>query len=285
MRSALGFGVLFSCALGSLAAQNQSTVSIPTIQALCIKVEPGKDAEYLRLMAEVAAPAAQVRANAGEFSNRLLMRSVYPAGSDAVCDYSVIYVYAGFPPDEKTILTQEAAYTKAHIAMKPTEFAAKSDAWTRLRKTELWNLTDTLGLPEVGNYLRENYVKMQAGSLAPWIRFEHDILKPVHRARLELGSLKGWGLMTLQMPTGSGLPYNAVTIDIYKNWAQVGVPTMYEEAFKKLGKKGDRETTLAEAAKLSGIFVRSELYEIVDVVTPAKLRTGLISPTTASAKR
>ncbi len=106
MRPSLCFSVIFSCAAATLAAQNQTPQtpqSTTTARSFCIKVQPGKDSEYRKLAMDVSKPTAQVRADAGEFLNRFLLRSVYPAGMDAVCDYSLVYVYPGFPPDPRQI--------------------------------------------------------------------------------------------------------------------------------------------------------------------------------------
>jgi hypothetical protein len=63
------------------------------------------------------------------------------------------------------------------------------------------------------------------------------------------------------------LPYNAVAINIFKDWAAVGEPQKSEEAFKKAHAGQDMNAALAKASKLRDI-VSSELYEIVEVVRP-----------------
>lgn len=49
-------------AAGTLAAQN---APIAYARSFCIKVLPGKDAEYSKYMSEVSKPIQQVRADAG----------------------------------------------------------------------------------------------------------------------------------------------------------------------------------------------------------------------------
>lgn len=164
-------------------------------------------------------------------------------------------------------MTAATAYEKAHIAMKPTDFAAQRDAVSRLRKSELWRVRATVGIPEKGNYVRHNYVKVQADDMGPWLKLETETFKPVHEARVEMGAFKAWALVTLAMPSGSALPYNAMTVDIYKDWAAIANPPKYQEAFQKAG-KGEMSAAFTQSEKLRGAFIRTELYEVVDVITP-----------------
>lgn len=78
MRCATRFAVAFTCvAVLTVNAQNTPT---PSAKSFCIKIQPGKYAEFMKLMTDVSKPVAQVHADAGEFSARFLMRAVYPAG-------------------------------------------------------------------------------------------------------------------------------------------------------------------------------------------------------------
>src|ERR1700736_1351654 len=83
MRCAVRFAFVFACvAAFTVSAQNTPTQNMPTpfARSFCIKIQPGKNAEFVKLMADVSKPVAQIHADAGEFSARLLIRAVYPAG-------------------------------------------------------------------------------------------------------------------------------------------------------------------------------------------------------------
>jgi hypothetical protein len=264
MRRATRFAIAFTCVAAlTVTAQNAPA---PSAKSFCIKVQPGKNAEFMKLMNDVSKPVAQIHADAGEFSASFLLRTVYPAGMDAACDYQLVTLYPGFPPDPKTLMTPATAYEKAHVAMQPSEFAAQRDALSRLRRSEMWRVRESIGIPEKGNYVRHNYVKVQPDDQGPWLKLESETFKPVHQARIEMGAFKAWALVTLSMPSGSELPYNAMTVDIYKDWASIAAPTKYQEAFQKTG-KGEMSAAFTQSAKLRGAFVRSELYEVVDVIT------------------
>ena len=268
MRQSLCFVLVFASwvATDTLAAQDAQ--SVPYARSLCIKVQPGKDADFRKLMSDVSKPMAQVRADAGEFTDRLLLRAVFPAGMDAACDYMLAYVYPGFPPDPKKTMNADTAREKAHVAMSQSEFVAQRDALSRLRRTELWRLIDDIGTPEVGNYMRLDYMKVTPGHESEWIKMERETYKPLHQARIDLGVLRGWTVTTLAMPTGSALPYNAMTVNLFKDWAQIGAPPKTQEAFQKVYPNRDMSELTAQTAKLRDI-VRRELYEIVEIIRPA----------------
>ena len=259
--------VLFtSCvSLSTAAAQSQYT------RSLCIKVEPGKMAEYTKLQSDVR-PAALARANAGEFSGRLILRSAYPAGMEATCDFMSVTLYPGFPPDPKSTMPQDAVFEKAHVSMKPAEYTAALTSTGKLRKAELWRIQDSFGTPELGNYLRLDYMKVKPDDFSNWIKAEKETWKPLHQARAELGSLKGWALTTLSMPSGSALHYNAMTVNMFKDWAQIGMPTKYQDAAKKAFPGKDMTQILAQPSLRD--LVRTELYEVVDVIRPGASATS-----------
>lgn len=256
-------------ALNTVAAQIQQ---VQYTRSLCIKVEPGKMAEYTKLQSDIK-PALQAQADAGEFSGRLLSRAVYPAGMAATCDYMAVTLYPGFPPDPKSSMSHETAFEKAHVSMKPTEYIAALTSATRLRKAELWRILDSFGTPELGNYVRLDYMKVQPNNFNEWIKLEKETYKPVHQARMELGSMKGWVLSTLMMPGGSSLPYNAMTVNMYKDWAQIGTPLKYQEAFQKAFPGKDMSQVMALTPTLRDL-IRTELYEVVDVIRPAGSTTS-----------
>lgn len=261
------FGAL-ALSIIPLAAQNPP---VRYAQSACLKVQPGKDAEYLKFRDTVSKRTAQIRADAHEFAFQLFLRAAYPAGAEATCDYLVVSIHPGFPPDPKTRMPSETVFSKAQVSMQQSEFVAARDALVRLRKVELWRLLDAIGTPEPGNYLSQDYMKVQPANFADWLKMEQETYKPVHQARIELGALKGWALTTLMLPRGSALPYNAMTVNIHKDWASVANATKYTEAFAKTGK--NFQETGQQAAKLRDL-VRSDLYEVVDVIRPAATSTA-----------
>ena len=56
----------------------------------CIKLPPGKAAEYRQFVNETSKVMMRAAAGAGEIASWSLRRSVIPAGTEARCDYSSV---------------------------------------------------------------------------------------------------------------------------------------------------------------------------------------------------
>lgn len=262
--------VLFSAGLAFTGfAQNMQT---QYVQSLCIKVEPEKVAQFNKFHADTK-PVFQARADAGEFSARVWLGAVYPAGMAATCDFMAVTLYPGFPPDPKSVMSLDSALQKAHLPMKASEYVETRGSTSRLRKSELWRHVDGFGNAEPGNYVRVDYMKVQPNNFADWMKMEREIYKPVHQARMEMGGVKGWVLATMVMPGGSSSPFNAMTVNIYKDWAQVGKPVNYTDAFKKAFPDKDAAQLTSRTASLRDI-VRSELFEVLEVTTRSGAPSG-----------
>jgi hypothetical protein len=75
------------------------------------------------------------------------------------------------------------------------------------------------------------------------------------------------------MPSGTGLPYEAGTIDVYEDWAAIGKPQAFDEVFQKVHPGKNVPELLAKADKAREI-VRSDLYEVLEKVTPKHQGAG-----------
>lgn len=64
----------------------------------CVKVVPGKAAEFERFVAEVTRKLMQVSIDEGRVVRWSMSRAVAPSGQEARCDYVALSVYKGTPP-------------------------------------------------------------------------------------------------------------------------------------------------------------------------------------------
>src|SRR5208283_1232074 len=92
---------LFFTAAGCLlvaAAQDQPAY----VRDVCVKVAPGKFAEYAAMLHDVNAKRMRVRVDEGLAAWWLALSAVVPAGTAARCDYHIVTGYTGFPPEALT---------------------------------------------------------------------------------------------------------------------------------------------------------------------------------------
>lgn len=214
-------------------AQNQAP---PTyIREYCVKVTSGNGAAYADFAHEVSAKLNQSRVDAGEIRSWLLARAVAPAGASAKCDYLSVWFYSGFPHEPLSNDQMTASLQRAHLNLSAREFAAKRDSLSTLVSVQYWRAADSVGqTPQKGNYLRLNHYKVKSGQMAKYVNLERTIWKPVVAAHLDAGGAGGWAADTLVMPLGDSLPYNAITVDIFADWASLGRGIPVQQLWSKV---------------------------------------------------
>jgi hypothetical protein len=199
----------------------------PTVRDYCIKVAPGKGAEYEAYLRDVAGPLNQSRADAGEFAWYLAARAVNPAGSSAPCDYRVAFGYEGVPPEPMSREGLDAALKRAKLPLTADQVIAKRNALSSLVSAEIWSQIDAIGQnAEKGGYVRLNHNRVLPGETGEWVRMERTYWKPIMDAWLKDGGKAGWGLYQLMMPGGESTPYSGMSVDIFPDWNALmqGVP-------------------------------------------------------------
>jgi hypothetical protein len=224
--------IVMACAAGALA-QNQTP---PTyVREYCIKVTPGNGAAYAEFAHEISTKLNQARADAGEIRAWLLARAIAPAGASAKCDYLSVWFYSGFPHEPLTSDQMTAALERAHLNLNAREFAAKRDSLSTLVSVQYWRGVDSVGqTPQKGNYLRLNHYKVKSGQTGKWVTLETTMWKPVVAAHLDGGGTGGWAADTLIMPLGDSMPYNAITVDIFADWASYGRGIRVQQLWSKV---------------------------------------------------
>ena len=206
------------------SAQDQRAYS----RVLCIKGTPGRTAERIDLATNLEQKVAQARINAGGPAVWYFMQAVIPAGERAPCDFLVVHGYDGFPTP---LLPLGEALAKAGVNMKATEYRAKRAKLSRLADRELWYAVERVGTAESGNYMRVNYMKVH--DMQEWLDLESNVWKQIMEERVKAGRLKAWRAFRLFLPRGTSLPYNAVTVDVFPDWASIGKPGEINKFFEK----------------------------------------------------
>jgi hypothetical protein len=259
--------VSVAVALGSaVTGFAQGQAEPPTIRDYCIKVAPGKGAEFEAFLKDVAVPLAQARADAGEFDWLVVASSVVPAGSSATCDYRVVYGYKGLPPEPPSNEALAAALKRAKLAMTVDQVVARRNAVTQLVGVDIWFHIDGTGAPvEKGNYVQVNHYDVRYGETAEWVRLEKTYWKAIMDAWLKAGGKGSWGVYGLWRPTGDSTPYDSLTVDVFADWASMvrGVPL--DELWPKTHPDTAASDVFNRLEKVRSVHDR-EIYEVVEVV-------------------
>lgn len=222
----------------SHAAFGQQQGQRPYSRDVCVKVRDGKSAEYTAFLRDVTTKLNKVRVDNGDIASFVIARAVEPAGRSARCDYHIVTGYDGFPPEPAGAEKTAADMKKAGIAMTREQMNAKRDELSFLVSSDIWAWDNRVGTVQKGGYGRLNFYKVKNGSMGDWRRYETTGWKPLAEA---LSKEKGtsWSSATLAMPGGTALPYNALTVDGFPNWAMVGAGVSTRQTWNKVHPNSD----------------------------------------------
>ena len=214
---------LFCCSAVSAQVQQPPLFS----RDYCVKVKDGKSAEYAQYLQDVTVKIAKVRVDEGLYLSYTIAQAVVPSGRAARCDYHLVTTYSGFPPDLSGTPRMEADMKKAGITMSRAAAMAKRDELSSLVSEDIWRWFERVGTSSKGSYARLNYYKAKPGAMGDWVRGESTGWKLLAESVAKDMPGTGWRAATLSMPGGTGLPYNAMTVDVFPSWEALGkgIPT------------------------------------------------------------
>jgi hypothetical protein len=246
----------------AVPAAKAETAAAPTyLDSRCIGTPSGKGDAYRDYMLAVTAKTMQVRANEGNIAGWIFARSVITADGD--CDFLQVNLHRGFPPARTSI---DPYMIKAGLKTNRTEWYARLAELTDAVRRELWRGVDQVGAVARGNFIRIDYYKANSQKAAEWTRVQGSLWRPAYLAAVKEGTVLGWQLDRLFLPAGSGYPYGVRTITAFRDWDAVG-RTPDGEAVARAFHKGRAPALLAQDAQVQEL-VRSELFEVVDVIRP-----------------
>ena len=229
----------------------------------CLKVKPGKDAEFKRWALESNHKVQQANLESSRISQWMLASAVMPQGTSAVCDYVSISVFPGLPPAPQSTEELGVALKKASLTMSAQEYIDKRSSLVELVTYEMWQTRLLVGAMHKGDYLFVNRMKVQ--KVDDWISNEKKVWQPMAEQWIKDGSLAGWILVLPVLPGGTGLKYQAMTVDVFPNWqAAMKYPDNVPETFKKAHPGKDFDHAL-EYLTMRDLAVQ-ELWKVEDLV-------------------
>jgi len=240
-----------------------------------MKVKPGMEQDYVNLeKAWKKIHAATVQS--GQSDGWYLEQVVSPYGTQTEYNYCTIRRYIGktkfaksmdnsiFPSDWKSRLTPEEV-----------ELVGRTTEIREMVKQEVFSQAEG-AFPEDWNHPKvriANYMKCKPGvSMSDYINVEASIWKPVHKVMLEKGKREGWGMYVLELPYGTEMPYDAITVDFYNSMEQY-MNSQLMDIFESVhvGKKTD---DLFAKTSASRDLLRSEVSILIDFVDDSNIASA-----------
>ena len=232
----------------------------------CLKLKPDSAAEFRKFVTDDVHKVAQGRVGKGELTGWYLLRSVFPQGEAADCDYLIVAIFPKMPhafgPD---IL--DAAIKKAGLTITPDDYVKRRDSLSKVISTAVYQNEAAVGSPKKGDYFEVSYMKVNEDNLRDWVAYERQVWKPLAEQLVKDGKQDGWSLNVRSMPFGSDLPFQGVTVDVYPSMDAVfAEDPQFIERFRKVHPDMEFGTTIERFEKLR-TQARVELYVLDDIVT------------------
>ena len=158
----------------------------------CIKVKPGKEAEYRKWAAENGRKLQQANADSGRITTWFLLRSVMPQGSSAACDYLSVSIFPGAPPAPMGLDSMGAALKKAGLATSAQEYVDRRTSLTELVSNNMFQNQITVGSAQKGDYFIVNY--MRVPNMTNWLAYEKKVWQPMAESMAKDGVQRGWSV-------------------------------------------------------------------------------------------
>jgi len=248
----------------TLVAQMSTATNTGYHTINCVKVLPGKAAEYSKFLTEDVHKVAQARVDSGAITAWLELRTVMPQGSEAECDYVLVSFYPGLP---KPPLGGEALTTALHQAglqMSGDEYNDRRNALATTVYNDITQFQVLVGAAHKGDYLVFNAMKV--ADIDEWIAYEKKVWQPIAEAQVKEGTRTAWALNVQIFPMGSKDKHLASTVDCYPTWESMFTDPGFEPRFKKVHPDMELGTTFEHFEKLRTIE-STVLYHVDDLVS------------------
>jgi hypothetical protein len=188
----------------------------------CIKVKPENNTEFRKWSAGDVHKFAQSRVDGGAVSSWVLLRSVIPAGESAQCDYVIVTMYPGIPPQPMGLEELDAALKKAGIAMTAQQYVDRRTSLSKLISNNMFRTRASVGTFKKGDYFVVNYMK--TANMNDYVAWEKKAWQPMAEEMAKDNTRSAWSLNTLVFPGGTDVKFNAVTVDVYPTWESIFNP-------------------------------------------------------------
>ncbi len=117
----------------------QATANPTIVEVACMKVDPLKDEEYLKLEHDLWRPVHQERIKQGRMRSWTMYEVRYPAGSQRECDYRVVNTYNSLADIDRPIAD---IFAKVHPSIPIAEVGRRTISARDLARGELWYQVD-----------------------------------------------------------------------------------------------------------------------------------------------
>lgn len=235
-----------------------------------MKTTPGKFADYESLLHNYSKKIYDYLIQQGNGLSWSTYEVLMPSGTSA--EYNVVGVTVSDKIDNLLDpgMTGKDLFAKAlpNVSAQEADSAMKKFAEVRsLVKREIYMpraSTNENGPPtkSPAKYVQVDYMTPVPGKEAQYAKMESDVFGPVHKQRMALNVIKGWGLFEKIMPVDSNDPVPYIAVNFHDDFAGM-LDGKYVEAIKKAMPNQDINK-LVQNLNAVKKAQRSEVWKLVE---------------------
>jgi len=129
--------------------------------------------------------------------------------------------------------------------------------------------TMTAAAPAQPSFMLVEFMKVEDGKEAEWIKLESETWKPMHALRVKNGSIQSWSAISQWVPGDAPHGGTRATVTTFRGFPD---PTNlnFEALFKQAHPQGDMDAVSRQTQAARSI-VRSEIWQVLDQTTPTAM--------------
>jgi hypothetical protein len=242
-----------------------------------IKVHPGKQEQYRQLVEKYGKKVNEYLFKSQNLMGYYLYQVLMPVGSSSDFDYAAVNITGNlaalldFPMSTKDIYKKvfpdmtDKMISDVQMQMDECRHIVRREIYTPVHDV---HTDDTPNAPP-SKYMRVDLMHPAAGKTADYIKMEKETFLPLHKERVKMGILKGWGLYEKIMPVDTRMEYEYVTVNFYDDLNKIG--DGFTESAKKLFPQKDMNTMINET-NATRTMVQSGIWKLISYVDASSMK-------------
>ena len=263
----MAFAAAMAAALSTTLVAQQAPSGYHGIS--CIRVKPGKSADFRALLSGDFQKFEQARVDSGAITAWIVLRTVIPAGTDAGCDYVLVSFYPGLPAAPLSDEDMTAVLQKAGVTATLQEWRDRQRDVAELVSNNITQYQALVGGTKKGDYLVFN--SMSTTNAGECVAAQKRIWQPFAEEGVKEGALDGWAVNRQRFPNGAKDPSLVSSVDIYPSWDAMFnfFGPDFDTRWKKVHPELSPEEAFAQIDKVCTI-THTVLYKVEDQIASPK---------------
>ena len=269
--------VIIALLLPAIWAHSQTPPQQIYVGVNFIKIHPGKQEQYRQLVEKYGKKVNEYLYKNQNLMGYYLYQVLMPAGSSTDFDYAAVNITGSLAALLDFPMSTKDMYKKVFPEMTDkmiSDVQTQFDECRHVVRREIYtpvqgaHTDDTPNAPP-SKYMQVDLMHPAAGKTADYIKMEKETFLPLHKERVKMGILKGWGLYEKIMPVDTRMEYEYVTVNFYDDLNKLG--DGYSESVKKVFPQKDMNVMFNETIA-TRTMMQSGIWKLINYVDASNMK-------------